>query len=81
MEDHLGDLEANTSTWLTKTEAAKWLHLSERFVERLISERRIAYHKMGKFVRLNSSDLEKFAVEGRVEPLRSSPVPKLRRRR
>ena len=38
-----------------------------RFVRRLIAERRIAYVKLGRHVRIAAGDLEAFIVAGRVE--------------
>lgn len=48
-------------------EAASCLSTSERFVRRLIAERRIAFHKVGKHVRLDAADLAEFIAAGRVE--------------
>jgi len=39
-------------------------------MRRLIAERRIAYTKLGKFVRITSTDLDEFISAGRVEALR-----------
>lgn len=52
---------------LTIDEAAVRLGTSPRFIRRLVAERRIAYTKVGKFVRLASSDLDGFVAAGRVE--------------
>jgi excisionase family DNA binding protein len=38
-----------------------------RFVRRLIFERRIAYTKLGRHVRIATSDLDAFITAGRVE--------------
>jgi excisionase family DNA binding protein len=51
-------------------EAAARLGTSVRFVRRLITERRIAFHKLGKHVRISSTDLAAFVAAGRVEPVR-----------
>jgi excisionase family DNA binding protein len=53
---------------LTVEEVAERLHTSVRFVRRLISERRIRFVKLGKFVRISSADVEDFVSAGRVEP-------------
>jgi excisionase family DNA binding protein len=55
--------------YLTVGEAASYLNTSERFVRRLISERRVAFHHVGRHVRLAVSDLEAFVLAGRVEPV------------
>ena len=54
-------------TLLTVEQAAELLGTSVRFVRRLIAERRIAYVKVGRHVRIASRDLEAFIAAGRVE--------------
>jgi excisionase family DNA binding protein len=51
---------------LTVEQAADYLHTGERFIRRLIAERRIAYVKIGKFVRFQRSALDAFIEAGRV---------------
>ncbi len=46
---------------------------TERFVRRLIAERRIAFHHVGRRVYVDLADLDEFAERGRVEP----PAPRL----
>jgi len=53
---------------LTTDEVAERLRTSPRFVRRLIAERRIAFTKIGKFVRIAAVDVEAFVAAGRVEP-------------
>jgi excisionase family DNA binding protein len=53
---------------LTVDEAAERLGTSARFIRRLIAERRIAYTKLGRHVRIASRDLDAFVASGRVEP-------------
>ena len=57
-------------TLLTVEQAAERLGTSERFVRRLIAERRIAYCKLGRHVRIAEADLINFVATGRVEPPR-----------
>jgi excisionase family DNA binding protein len=52
---------------LTVEEAAERLGTSTRFVRRLILERRIAYTKLGRHVRITPRDLDAFVRAGRVE--------------
>jgi excisionase family DNA binding protein len=52
---------------LTVEEAADRLGTSVRFVRRLIAERRIAYTKLGRHVRIASRDLDAYVASGRVE--------------
>jgi excisionase family DNA binding protein len=54
-------------TLLTVDQAAERLGTSVRFVRRLIAERRIAYVKLGRHVRIAAKDLEAFIIAGRVE--------------
>jgi excisionase family DNA binding protein len=54
-------------TLLSVEQAAERLGTSVRFVRRLIAERRIAYVKLGRHVRIATEDLEAFIVAGRVE--------------
>ena len=53
---------------LTVDEAAERLGTSTRFIRRLIAERRIAYTKLGRHVRIAGRDLDAFVASGRVEP-------------
>jgi excisionase family DNA binding protein len=55
---------------MTAAEAAELLNTSERFIRRLVDERRIAFTRLGRHVRIAESDLEAFVAAGRVEPLR-----------
>ena len=52
---------------LSVEQAAERLGTSVRFVRRLIAERRIAYVKLGRHVRIGAGDLEAFIAAGRVE--------------
>jgi excisionase family DNA binding protein len=52
---------------LTVEEAADQLGTSVRFVRRLIAERRIAYVRVGRHVRIAEADLASFVAAGRVE--------------
>jgi excisionase family DNA binding protein len=53
---------------LTVDEAAERLGTSTRFIRRLIAERRIAYTKLGRHVRIAGRDLDAFVASGRVDP-------------
>jgi excisionase family DNA binding protein len=56
--------------YMTVEEAAAHMNTSVRFVRRLIEERRIAFHHIGRHVRLALEDLDAFIQAGRVEPRR-----------
>jgi excisionase family DNA binding protein len=59
-----GDAELDT---LLVEQAAERLGTSPRFVRRLVFERRIAYVKLGRHVRITGRDLDAFIRAGRVE--------------
>ena len=52
---------------LTVEEAAERLGTSTRFIRRLIAERRIAYTKLGRHVRIATRDLDAFIAASRVD--------------
>ena len=54
---------------LSVPEVADRLGTSERFVRRLIAERRIPYSKLGKHVRIADVDVDAFIAAGRVEAI------------
>jgi excisionase family DNA binding protein len=60
---------------LSPQEVADRLGTSLRFVRRLVLERRIPFIKVGRHVRIATSDLDAFIAAGRVEAgsLPSSP--------
>ncbi|MGB7796338.1 MAG: helix-turn-helix domain-containing protein [Pseudonocardiaceae bacterium] len=66
--------------YLTVSETAEYLNTSERFVRRLITERRIAFHHVGRHVRFALSDLEAWLAAQRVEPFRAAGVRQTWRR-
>lgn len=55
---------------LTVVQAGEYLGTGERFVRRLITERRISYVKVGKYVRLERATLDAFVDAGRVHSQR-----------
>lgn len=55
--------------YLSVPETAEYLNTSERFVRRLVTERRIAFHHVGRHVRFALSDLDGWLAAGRVEPI------------
>lgn len=55
---------------LTIAQAGEYLGTGERFVRRLITERRISYVKVGKYVRLERATLDAFVDAGRVRSQR-----------
>jgi excisionase family DNA binding protein len=63
---------------LTPQDAADRLGTSLRFVRRLVLERRIPFIKLGRHVRIATSDLDAFIAAGRVE---TGSLPNSSRRR
>jgi excisionase family DNA binding protein len=55
---------------LTVEQVAERLGTSVRFVRRLVFERRIAYVKVGRHVRITARDLDVFIAAGRVDARR-----------
>lgn len=51
---------------LTVAQAGEYLGTGERFIRRLVAQRRIAYVKLGKYVRVQRSALDAFIEAGRV---------------
>jgi excisionase family DNA binding protein len=60
--------------YLSVPETAAYLNTSERFVRRLIAERRIAFHHVGRHVRFALSDLDEWLAARRVEPIAGATV-------
>ena len=59
-----------TDKLLTMEEAAERLNTTPRHVRRLVFERRIAYRKVGRFVRFHPDDLAEYVAAHRVEVAR-----------
>jgi excisionase family DNA binding protein len=59
---------------LTIEEAAARMKMSVRYVRRLVAERRIAFHRLGRAVRFDPADLAEFVRTGRVEPMTAETV-------
>lgn len=57
---------------LTVEQAAERLGTGPRFIRRLIAERRIEYHKVGRHVRISEQALTEFIAAGRVAPVTSA---------
>lgn len=62
------------SNYLDVNDAATYLGVKVRFIRRLVSERRIAFHKAGTHVRFAREDLDAFMKAGRVEPITRATV-------
>jgi excisionase family DNA binding protein len=58
---------ARDTRLLDVADAAAYLGVSPRFMRRLVAERRIAFVKLGRHVRFDVADLDRFIECGRVE--------------
>jgi excisionase family DNA binding protein len=72
----VGQEPTELDTLLSVEQAAERLGTTPRFVRRLVFERRIAYVKLGRHVRIASRDLDAFIAAGRVDV---GELPSLRR--
>jgi excisionase family DNA binding protein len=63
---HVG--EAAAPPLLDTAAAAQRLGTPERFVRRLVDQRRIAFYKVGKYVRFDPRDLDAWLAQHRVAP-------------
>ena len=59
----------------TVEQAAEYLNTTERFVRRLIAERRIPFHKVGRYIRIAETDLADFVHAGRVDGMPATGGP------
>ena len=62
-------LGAQSAGLLGVRELADLLGTNERFVRRLVAERRLPFHKVGKYVRFDPRDIETWLSEHRVESI------------
>lgn len=49
---------------------ARWLGVTERHIRRLVSERRIPFHKWGHHLRFDPVDVREWLTEHRIDPTR-----------
>ena len=63
---------AQAERLLTVEAAAERMSTSVRFVRRLVTERRIAYVKLGRHVRISETALCEFIAAGSIPPLSSA---------
>jgi excisionase family DNA binding protein len=52
---------------LTMREVAERLNTTPRHVRRLVSQHRIAYRKLGRYVRFHPADVDEYIAANRVE--------------
>jgi excisionase family DNA binding protein len=59
---------------LTIRQAAARMCMSERHVRRLVGERRIPFHRLGRSIRLSINDIDGYVDAGRVEAMTEADV-------
>lgn len=59
---------------LTIEEAASRIGMSARYVRRAVAERQIAFHRLGRAIRIDPADLATFVHAGRVEPMTAETI-------
>jgi excisionase family DNA binding protein len=69
-----GEWVSESGKLYTVAQAAERLNTSVRFVRRLIADRRIAFVRLGRHVRLAEEDIAAFIEAGRVEPLNREEI-------
>jgi excisionase family DNA binding protein len=76
---HIGDPGGETKgvcmpiQLYTVDEAALRLNTTPRFIRRLIAERRIAFTRLGRHIRIEGTALDAFVASGRVEAIQPAP--------
>jgi excisionase family DNA binding protein len=69
-----GDVASTLHSPLLDTEAvAEVLGVTPRHIRRLVTERRIPFLKVGRFIRFDAAALNVWLDEQRVEPVRPAP--------
>ncbi|MFI5645060.1 excisionase family DNA-binding protein [Kitasatospora sp. NPDC051705] len=68
-------MSAPTPRLLTVGQAAECLATGERFIRRLIAERRIAFVRIGRHIRIPASAIEAFISDGTVHPITVTSLP------
>jgi excisionase family DNA binding protein len=61
---------SQSGRYLDAREAGECLGVGERFVRRLVAERRIPYYKLGRYVRFAAADLDAFIAASDAEAQR-----------
>ena len=64
-----------TSRLLDVDAAAEYLSVTPRFIRRLVAERRVPFVKLGRHLRFDPSDLDRFIDAGRVDAVGSRFAP------
>jgi excisionase family DNA binding protein len=63
---------------LTLEEVADRLGVRPRFVRGLVAERRIAFLKVGRYVRFTERDVDAYLAAARIEAATTAPLPRRR---
>ena len=65
---------------LSVAETADYLGTSERFVRRIVAERRVPFYRVGRHLRFRLSDLDEWLASHRVEAFRPADARRAWRR-
>ena len=57
-----------TSSMLDVDQLAEYLNVPVRMVRRLVHQRDIPFHKIGKYVRFDPAAIDKWVQENRIDP-------------
>ena len=63
---------ADTGRLIAVDEAAERLGLSARTVRRLVQQRKIRHLRIGRLIRLNVWDVDRFLVDATIEPIETA---------
>jgi excisionase family DNA binding protein len=66
----VGESTERFETLVNCSELARRLGVTERFVRRLVEERRVPFVRIGRFVRFDPAVIDDWVLEHRVDPLR-----------
>ncbi|GMU78731.1 MAG: hypothetical protein AMXMBFR46_15250 [Acidimicrobiia bacterium] len=64
-----------TSRLLDVDAAAQYLSVTPRFIRRLVAERRVPFVRLGRHLRFDPADLDRFVEAGRVDAVSVRRAP------
>jgi excisionase family DNA binding protein len=67
-------MPGTVSDILTVEETADRMNMSVRYVRRLVADRQIPFHRIGRAIRITATDVDAFLASTRVEPITPSDV-------
>jgi excisionase family DNA binding protein len=70
------DRQPSTTELLDLKGAAAYLGVPVSYIRRLVLEKRVAYHKVGRYLRFKCADLDQLVDRGRIEPKDEAAIPR-----